>query len=88
MGTKDLPTMIDYALNYTEQKSLYYIGYSMGTTTLFVLLSMKPEYNEKISMAICLAPVVSWIKITPTLQEIVNITPVLKVKAKITEILT
>ncbi|XP_012224571.1 lipase 3-like [Linepithema humile] len=78
IGTKDLPVMIDYALNYTKQKSLLYIGYSMGTTTLFVLLSMKPEYNEKINMAICLAPVVSWIKITPTMQEIVNITPALK----------
>ncbi|XP_011706906.1 PREDICTED: lipase 3-like, partial [Wasmannia auropunctata] len=47
MGTRDLPAMIDYVLNYTKQKTLRYIGHSMGTTVFFILLSMRPEYNAK-----------------------------------------
>ncbi|KAH0950683.1 hypothetical protein HN011_001245 [Eciton burchellii] len=62
LGTQDLPVMIDYVLNYTGQETLRYIGHSMGTTALFVLLSMKPEYNAKISFAICLAPIAFWSK--------------------------
>ncbi|XP_011865308.1 PREDICTED: lipase 3-like, partial [Vollenhovia emeryi] len=55
-GTKDLPVMLSYILNYTRQKDLYYIGHSMGTTSLFALLSSKPEYNMKLKVAICLGP--------------------------------
>ncbi|XP_011692768.1 PREDICTED: lipase 3-like isoform X2 [Wasmannia auropunctata] len=60
MGTRDLPAMIDYVLNYTKQKTLRYIGHSMGTTMFFILLSMKPEYNAKIELGICLAPIAIW----------------------------
>ncbi|KAG5340119.1 LIP3 Lipase, partial [Acromyrmex heyeri] len=62
VGTKDLPAMFNYIFNYTDQKDLYYIGHSMGTTSLFSLLSTKPEYNIKIKMAICLAPVAFWME--------------------------
>ncbi|XP_025991603.1 lipase 3 isoform X3 [Solenopsis invicta] len=78
VGTKDLPAMFDYILKYTEQKDLYYIGHSMGTTSLFALLSTKPEYNVKIKMAILMAPAVLWIEISPTLNEIANIFPIVK----------
>ncbi|XP_018395682.1 PREDICTED: lipase 3-like [Cyphomyrmex costatus] len=57
VGIRDLPAMIDYVLNYTKQKTLHYIGHSMGTTVLFTLLSTRPEYNAKIKLGICLAPV-------------------------------
>lgn len=43
-------------VNSTEH-DLIYIGHSMGTTMNFVLLSEKPEYNEKIKLFIALAPV-------------------------------
>ncbi|XP_071650480.1 lipase 3-like isoform X1 [Temnothorax longispinosus] len=77
IGTKDLPAMFDYILNYTKQKDLYYIGHSMGGTTLLTLLSTKPEYNIKIKMAIGLAPACFWIKVTPIINEIANIYPIL-----------
>lgn len=79
--------MFDYIFNYTEQKDLYYIGHSMGTTTLFVLLSTKPEYNANIKMAICLAPVAFWTKVTPIHNEIINRVPIVKVNAKICDFL-
>jgi len=83
MGMMDLPSMLDYVLNHTQEKSLNYIGYSMGTTTLFILLSMKPEYNVKLKVAICLAPVALWIKMSPTFYEIINFIPPIKVNIKI-----
>jgi len=70
IGTRDLPAMIDYVLNYTKQKTLYYIGHSMGTTILFTLLSMRPEYNAKIKLGICLAPVAIWKEIPSFLENI------------------
>lgn len=60
IGTKDLPAMIDYILWSTGQKKLHYVGFSMGTTASYVLLSEKPRYNEKISLVVSLAPVAFW----------------------------
>lgn len=52
--------MIDYALNATNEKTIYYVGHSMGSTVSYVLLSIRPEYNDKIKLAISLAPVAYW----------------------------
>ncbi|XP_011882160.1 PREDICTED: lipase member K-like, partial [Vollenhovia emeryi] len=71
-GTKDLPAIFDYIFNYTQQTDLYYIGHSMGTTSIFTLLSSKSEYNMKMKMVICLAPVAFWPKVTPSLNGLVN----------------
>lgn len=71
--------MFDYIFNYTEQKDLYYIGHSMGTTSLFALLSTRPEYNMKIKLAICLAPVAFLTAQRPTFNEAINSFPMIKV---------
>nr|CAD7266673.1 unnamed protein product [Timema shepardi] len=57
MGIYDLPATIDYILEQTMQKKLYYIGHSMGNTMFYVLCSMRPEYNAKIRAQFSLAPV-------------------------------
>lgn len=57
MGYYDLPAMIDYILNVTNHTKLFYVGHSQGTTQLLVLLSTRPEYNEKILEAHLLCPV-------------------------------
>ncbi|XP_037046125.1 lipase 3-like [Bradysia coprophila] len=57
IGMYDLPAIIDYALDKGDTTSLTYCGYSQGTTVFFVLLSMRPEYNSKISTAFLKAPV-------------------------------
>lgn len=44
-------------------KNLLYIGHSMGTTMLFALLSMRPEYNAKIRAGFALAPVAFMTKV-------------------------
>ncbi|KAJ8972995.1 hypothetical protein NQ317_002275 [Molorchus minor] len=47
MGFFDTPAIIDYILNITGSEQISYIGHSEGTTQLFVMASMKPEYNSK-----------------------------------------
>lgn len=60
IGVYDLPSMIDYALNVSGKVSLYYIGHSQGTTTFYVMGSMKPEYNNKVKLMFSLSPV-AWL---------------------------
>lgn len=57
MGVYDLPASIDYILALTQQRKLYYIGHSMGTTMFYVMASTRPEYNSKIQLMISLSPV-------------------------------
>lgn len=56
----DVSRMIDYILAETGRQRLVYIGHSMGTTISYVLLSTKPEYNERVELVISLAPVTFW----------------------------
>ncbi|XP_034256405.1 lipase 3-like isoform X3 [Thrips palmi] len=57
MGLHDLPALVDYVLERSGQDDLHYIGHSMGSTGMMVLLSSRPEYNRKIRLATFLAPV-------------------------------
>lgn len=62
IATLDLPAAIDHVLDHSGQSDLIYIGHSMGTTVSYVILSEMPEYNEKIRLAISLAPIAYWNK--------------------------
>lgn len=57
IGYYDVPAMIDYILEKTQQQNLQYVGHSQGTTVFFVMASTRPEYNKKIRLASLLAPV-------------------------------
>lgn len=57
IGYFDVAAIIDNILSKTLQEKLYYIGHSQGTTVFFILASTRPEYNDKIRLAIQLAPV-------------------------------
>ncbi|XP_028159329.1 lipase 1-like [Ostrinia furnacalis] len=58
MGTLDLPATIDFILEKTSKDQLSAIGHSQGNMILFILGSLKPEYNKKISILMALAPCV------------------------------
>lgn len=58
MGYYDLPATIDYIVANTGQKKINYIGHSQGTTSFFVMLSEKPQYNDKINKFIAYAPII------------------------------
>lgn len=57
IGYYDLPAMIDYIIEETRVPKLQYIGFSQGTTVFWVLMTTRPEYNNKISAMQALAPV-------------------------------
>lgn len=57
-GKYDVPAMIDRILTITGLPTLLLIGYSMGTTSFFTMMSERPEYNSKIMAFIALAPAV------------------------------
>ncbi|XP_033167818.1 lipase 3 [Drosophila mauritiana] len=56
IGTEDVAAFIDYILATTNQSAVHYVGHSQGCTTLVVLLSMRPEYNQLVKTAILLGP--------------------------------
>lgn len=58
IGKYDLPAMINFALDTLNQTTLHYIGHSQGCTSFFVMLSLRPEYNQKIKSMHALAPAV------------------------------
>ncbi|KAH8362794.1 hypothetical protein KR084_001107 [Drosophila pseudotakahashii] len=60
IGYFDIAAVIDYTLsteNGQGQEGIHYVGHSQGTTVFFVLMSSRPEYNQKIKTAHMLAPV-------------------------------
>ncbi|XP_044763870.1 lipase member K-like [Coccinella septempunctata] len=56
IGLHDLPSIIDYILEITGRKNLYYIGHSQGGTIFYVLASLKPEYQKKFAQVSLMAP--------------------------------
>jgi lysosomal acid lipase/cholesteryl ester hydrolase len=56
IGFYDLPAMIDLALKETKASKAFYVGHSQGTTSLLVMLSTRPEYNDKIIQAHLVSP--------------------------------
>lgn len=58
IGVFDLPATVDYILKESQEKSLNFLGFSQGGAAGLVMLSMKPEYNEKISQVHLMAPAV------------------------------
>lgn len=57
IGFLDLPAMISYILRITQKQFIFYVGHNQGTTALMVLLSTRPEFNQKIVQAHLMAPI-------------------------------
>ena len=53
----DLPAMIEYVLNYTNQSQLKYIGHSQGTLMGFLGFPANPKLASKITIFAAMAPV-------------------------------
>ncbi|XP_022086383.1 gastric triacylglycerol lipase-like [Acanthaster planci] len=57
MAKYDLPACLNYALNKTGQKELYYIGHSQGTMIAFAEFSRNQELAKKVKKFFALGPV-------------------------------
>ncbi|XP_065299854.2 gastric triacylglycerol lipase-like isoform X1 [Dermacentor albipictus] len=57
VGTFDIPATIDYILNVTGFSKVGLLTTSQGTTSSLVLLSMLPEYNDKVNIFVGYASV-------------------------------
>ncbi|XP_048361956.1 lysosomal acid lipase/cholesteryl ester hydrolase-like [Sphaerodactylus townsendi] len=55
----DIPATINFILQKTGQKQLYYIGHSQGTTLGFIAFSTFPQLSQKIRTFFALAPLIS-----------------------------
>lgn len=54
----DVPAVIDYIMEIKgDATKITFIGHSMGTSILFAMLSMRPEYNRILSAAFAFAPI-------------------------------
>ncbi|CAB3261037.1 unnamed protein product [Arctia plantaginis] len=75
-GYYDLPTAIDFILKKTKQIQLSAIGYSEGTTTMYVLGATRPEYNDKVKIFISLAPICYLHNVLPFMSIAMDLAPV------------
>lgn len=57
VGKLDIPAQIDKITSVTGENRMHYVGHSMGTTGMMVMLNELPEYESRIIMANFLAPV-------------------------------
>ncbi|KAK9510804.1 hypothetical protein O3M35_005511 [Rhynocoris fuscipes] len=65
-GYYDTPAVIDHTISLTNHSKIIFVGHSMGSTDYAVMASLRPEYNDKVKLAIFLGP--TWI--TPQIKEL------------------
>ncbi|XP_066143555.1 uncharacterized protein [Euwallacea fornicatus] len=58
IGTYDLAASIDVVRNKTGQDKIFHLGLSIGAAYFYMLMSERPEYNDKIKLNINYAPMV------------------------------
>ncbi|XP_033005088.1 lysosomal acid lipase/cholesteryl ester hydrolase-like [Lacerta agilis] len=52
----DIPAAINFILQKTKQKSLYYIGHSQGSSVGLIAFSIMPQLAKKVKLFLCFAP--------------------------------
>lgn len=55
VGVYDLAAAVDFVTMHTNQSKVTLIGHSAGGNMFLALLSERPEYNDKVKVAICWA---------------------------------
>lgn len=65
--------MVDGVLNVTGLPKVMFVGYSMGTTSFFTMMALRPEYNDKVISFVALAPAVFMDNIRPLATLFMNL---------------
>jgi len=67
-GTYDIPAIINKITEVTGSIKVNYIGHSMGSTSVLVMASQKPEMVKRLSLVILLAPVAAGQSMTSSIK--------------------
>uniref|UniRef100_A0A8C3QKN4 Partial AB-hydrolase lipase domain-containing protein n=1 Tax=Cyanoderma ruficeps TaxID=181631 RepID=A0A8C3QKN4_9PASS len=59
IGKYDIPAELNFIMNKTGQKNVYYIGHSEGSAAGFIAFSTYPDLSQKIKAFFALAPVIT-----------------------------
>lgn len=79
MGKYDIPAELNFIMNKTGQKDVYYIGHSEGSTAGFIAFYTYPELAKRVKVFCALGPVISCPHATSPLVKLTNLpAPLLK----------
>ncbi|NWZ80323.1 LICH hydrolase, partial [Poecile atricapillus] len=73
IGKYDIPAELNFIMNKTGQKEVYYIGHSEGSAAGFIAFSTYPDLSQKIKAFFALAPVATITHATSPLVSLTNI---------------
>ncbi|XP_042545372.1 tear acid lipase-like protein [Dipodomys spectabilis] len=71
----DLPATIDFILEETRQKQIYYVGHSQGTLIAFGAFATNPQLAQKIKISFVLGPIATAKYIAGGLQALSYLPP-------------
>ncbi|XP_077553276.1 lysosomal acid lipase/cholesteryl ester hydrolase-like [Haemaphysalis longicornis] len=73
IGSYDLAAAVDHIINVTGFSRIGLLSYSLGFTSSLVLLSMRPEYNDKVNILVGYGAVGNITHFTSPLRQVVPI---------------
>ena len=53
----DLPAVVQYVVRETGQQQVQYVGFSMGTSIMFVMSTLRPDVARHVKLFTALGPV-------------------------------
>lgn len=78
MAQYDSPAVIDYVLNFTQSRSVGYVGFSQGTASMFAMLSLKPAYATKVKPVVAMAPIYTVADIKSPIRYLAHLSSLLR----------
>ncbi|NXM84604.1 LICH hydrolase, partial [Oenanthe oenanthe] len=80
MGKYDIPAELNFIMNKTGQKHIYYIGHSEGSTAGFIAFYTHPELAKQVKVFFALGPVTTCSHATSPLVKLIKLPePLLRV---------
>ncbi|XP_023785364.1 lysosomal acid lipase/cholesteryl ester hydrolase-like isoform X2 [Cyanistes caeruleus] len=73
MGKYDIPAELNFIMNKTGQKDVYYVGHSEGSTVGFIAFYTYPELAKRVKIFFALGPVTVCSHATSPLVKITNL---------------
>ncbi|XP_026279847.1 lipase 3-like isoform X2 [Frankliniella occidentalis] len=70
-GTQDLPALIQYAMRETGERRVQYVGFSMGTTMMFVMAAERPDVARHVQLFTGFGPVMHVMNVRSALFRLV-----------------